>query len=91
MLLLDNGIVKQDLGAACACCYWSVLTSRPSQWTELLQIICMYATDLVLNFSNCLLAVEFLVSYLPFLTVGNSICKRRIVMFAFQGSSKDQK
>lgn len=54
--------------------------------------IYVYAlTDLVLNFMSTLLAVRFLVSYLFFLSVGNSICKMGIVMFAFQDNCPGSK
>lgn len=83
-LVLENGIRKQDLGAGCACCYWGVMASIPSLWTEL-DNIHMYTNRPGFKFHlNFLLAVGFLVSYLFFLSVGNSICKMGIVILPFR-------
>ena len=49
-LLFENGIWNQDLGVGCAYCYWDVIASKPSQWTELSNYVCMRThTRTVLN------------------------------------------
>lgn len=67
------------------------MASRPSQWTEL-DSICVPTNRPGFKFHlNSLLAVRFLVSYLFFLSVVNSICKMGMVIFISQDSYKEQK